>query len=208
MFDDNWREEFNRRVREVSSGLHPPNELEKPSVGTGQTDLVEVSQAEHVDTITLRRVQKSEKDLTRYVKLAGNVLEGTFEWDGYRVKVATDVGGRPAPVPINRQGRLSLSEAASRISHQSDVLGIITDMPLQDGVAGRGSTAGRFVVTVEGPRSRKSFQNTVVHEYGHVLDLKHCSNPQCIMARSERRNGPTRQFCDNCSAKLRRKTGG
>jgi len=48
--------------------------------------------------------------------------------------------------------------------------------------------------------------NTIIHEYGHVFGLRHCSNEPCVMSVAfnfKKLKARTNTFCNTCINKLR-----
>ena len=49
-----------------------------------------------------------------------------------------------------------------------------------------------------------SFEETIIHEFGHFLGLPHCENPKCVMTTRDKTGGekPPTYFCKNCKSKI------
>ena len=57
------------------------------------------------------------------------------------------------------------------------------------------------VAVVSSASSRASFKITIIHEYCHLLKLKHCDNEKCIMNESPHTNNAV-DLCPTCRKKI------
>lgn len=195
MFGSNWREEFYSRVEEVESGLS------KPSTKTFEVPKIE--RIRELLPVSLKRIQKTDDDISDYVLAAKKVLVDYFSDESFDIAAEADPKRHPIPEPMRGDEIFMPGEAANYFGTDYSVLGMITDAPLGGNLRGQGSTAGWFVVTLRPPvPSAQEFAEVVLHEFGHVLGLDHCKNPSCLMAQSTIRNSSGR-FCEPCTKILR-----
>jgi archaemetzincin len=75
---------------------------------------------------------------------------------------------------------------------------------------GRVAVISTYRLRTEGSKEFDLFDSRVVkegvHEIGHMLGLKHCSNPSCVMYFSERLADTDRKkdsFCSKCEPETR-----
>lgn len=80
---------------------------------------------------------------------------------------------------------------------------LVTSEKLSNGDEKIGGLAFKFdkVAFVSASMSRAQFKLTIIHEYCHLLKLKHCENKICIMNESPFKNHAI-DLCESCKRKI------
>jgi hypothetical protein len=80
---------------------------------------------------------------------------------------------------------------------------LVSSEKLSDGNKKIGGLACNFdkVAFVSSSMSRAQFKLTIIHEYCHLLKLKHCENKICIMNESPFKNHAI-DLCESCKRKI------
>lgn len=198
MWESDWRSGsgFERRVAEVRSGLQNPS--------PDSTGITLGGGSDRILPVALKRVQKTDLDLTEHVLAAKEVLETTFHGEDFAVKVEADLQRHSIPEHLRGQP-FKPREAIPYFGTDYAVLGMITDARLGKNLKGYGSSEGWFAVTANSFSSLEEFGKVVIHEFGHSLGLSHCPDPSCLMAENKNRRKSVGGFCRKCSRALRRK---
>ncbi|KXA93543.1 hypothetical protein AKJ64_00315 [candidate division MSBL1 archaeon SCGC-AAA259E17] len=74
MSGENWKDEFRRRIRDIEAGLSRPETTETTKIEINSTP----AGTRKVLPVSLKRVQRSQEDISQYVLGAKKILEGTF----------------------------------------------------------------------------------------------------------------------------------
>jgi hypothetical protein len=80
---------------------------------------------------------------------------------------------------------------------------LVTSEKLSNGDKKIGGVAFNFdkVAVVSSASSRASFKITIIHEYCHLLKLKHCEDEKCLMNESPHTNNAV-DLCPTCRKKI------
>jgi len=106
---------------------------------------------------------------------------------------------------IDKKLKLDCKEMHAEIPFNSLTkrLLFVTSEELSNGDEKIGGLACNFdkVAFVSSSMSRSNFKITIIHEYCHLLKLKHCQNKACIMNESPFINNAT-DLCEACKRKI------
>jgi predicted Zn-dependent protease len=186
---------------EVVSAIYLPEN--NSSTREESNDKVSIVQ----ETIEEPSVKSESNSNTIYIRPLGEVDLGDIafatdvieDFYGYNVVIQSEVGISPSMLTEN--GELSSVNTCAELSTSEKTI-YITEKELYDinNNLLRGVASGNDqTIIVRG--ERRFMRETIIHEIGHTLGLKHCNDLTCIMSTNNDAYD-SGDFCERCKEKL------